>query len=81
MDIWHGVCPKTRNPYTMIKNIVESYYYARDVETARKTQKKTTCAYTSLTVFVSCGNLQTANRPTKKYEFDKRFQEAGKFLS
>ena len=66
MDIGQGVCPKTRNPYTMIKNIVESYYYARNVETARKTQKKTTCAHTSPTVFVSCGNPQNANSPTKK---------------
>ena len=75
MDLWHGVCPNTINPYTRIKKIVEAYYYTRDIESARKAR----CGYTSLTVFVSRGNLQPRDSPRETYKLDTRLQEIGRF--
>ena len=65
MDIWHGVCPKKVNPYSMIKKIVDNYHYAKDVQRARATN----CVYTSLTVFDSSG----------KYKIDERLTRIGQF--
>ena len=75
MDLWHGVCPNKTNPYTMIKKIVEAYYYRRDIETAQKSQ----CAYTSLTVLFNRGNLQTTTFPKEMYKLDSRLKEIGRF--
>ena len=77
MDLWHGICPKKTNPYTMIKKMVEGYYYTRDIETAKNSQ----CAYTAFTTFVPLGSLLRGVALKKTYHFDTRLKEIGMFYS
>ena len=74
MDIWHGLCPNKVNPYIMIKRMVQTYHYDKDVEKARRT----TCQYTSLTDFTSGGPLLPKTH-SENYKFDDRFRKIGQF--
>ena len=66
MDIWHGLCPKKVNPFTMIKKTVETYHLKKDIEAAQNS----TCAYTALKVFEQ-----------KRYNFEQWLLEIGRFPS
>ena len=74
MDIWHGLCPNKVNTYIMIKRMVQTYHYDKDVEKARRT----TCQYTSLTDFTSVGPLLPKTH-SENYKFDDRFRKIGQF--
>ena len=64
MDIWHGLCPDKVNPLLRIKKIVETYHLKKDEEVAKEVK----CIYTALTIFKA-----------KKYKFDERITDFGKF--
>ena len=66
MDFWHGKCPGKMNPLTRISKIVEEYHVKRDT----KTERKTDCIYTGM-----------MNLKEKKYTFEEKFTEPGRFQS
>ena len=64
MDLWHGRCPEKVNPLTRIRKLVEEYHLKKDLEA----EKKVNCIY-----------RRPAGCKDKKYIFDERLKQPGRF--
>ena len=66
IDLWHGKCPEKINPLARIRKIVEKFHIEKDEKAARKSD----CMYSEM-----------LNVKGKKYMFEERLKEVGRFHS